>query len=51
MDTWLRRGGPAGAALGFLLGGGLLLPVGVVYGRLMARIPKADSEIAYKQVR
>jgi amino acid transporter len=49
MNGWLRRGGPAGAALGFLLGGVLLLPVGVVYGRLTARIPKADSEIAYTE--
>jgi amino acid transporter len=49
MNGWLRRGGPIGAALGFLLGGVLLVPVGVVYGRLTARIPKADSEIAYMQ--
>lgn len=47
MNDWLERGGPAGAALAFLLGGILLLPIGVVYGRLTARIPLADSEIAY----
>jgi amino acid transporter len=47
MHDWLERGGPAGAALGFVLGGLLLVPVAVVYGRLTARIPKSDSEIAY----
>jgi APA family basic amino acid/polyamine antiporter len=47
MHSWLKRGGPAGAALAFLVGGLLLVPVGVVYGRLTAHIPRADSEIAY----
>lgn len=47
MNSWLKRGGPVGAALGFLIGGLLLVPVGIVYGRLTARIPRADSEIAY----
>src|SRR5262245_18119658 len=47
MHDWLKRGGPGGAALGFVLGGLLLVPVAVVYGRLTARIPKSDSEIAY----
>src|SRR5260221_6063572 len=30
MDDWLARGGPLGAALGFALGGVLLLPAGHV---------------------
>lgn len=47
MHNWLQRGGPAGAALAFLVVGLLLVPVGMVYGRLTARIPRADSEIAY----
>jgi amino acid transporter len=47
MHSWLQRGGPVGAALAFLVGGLLLVPVGMVYGRLTARMPQADSEIAY----
>lgn len=47
MDDWLQRGGPVGAALGFLLGAVILLPVGYVYGRLVSAIPDAGGEIAY----
>lgn len=47
MDDWLARGGPAGAMLGFLLGGLLLLPIARTYGRLVQRIPEAGAEIAY----
>ncbi len=47
MDDWLGRGGPGGAALGFLLGGILIWPIGVVYGRWTEENPTADSEIAY----
>jgi basic amino acid/polyamine antiporter, APA family len=47
MDDWLGRGGPAGAALGFALGGLLLLPVGYVYGQWVQRLPDAGSEAAY----
>jgi amino acid transporter len=47
MDDWLKRGGPAGAALGFVLGGLLLLPVALVYGRLTEKIPEAGAEISY----
>ncbi len=49
MDDWLARGGPAGAMLGFLLGGAALLPIGYVYGRLTEAIPDAASEIAYTE--
>ncbi|PYQ68001.1 MAG: hypothetical protein DMF54_02285 [Acidobacteria bacterium] len=49
MDDWLGRGGPGGAALGFLLGGVLLLPVARTYGRLVARFPDAGGEIAYTE--
>ncbi|MBI2614184.1 MAG: hypothetical protein HYW52_00580 [Gemmatimonadetes bacterium] len=35
MDDWLGRGGPGGAALGFLIGGVLLLPIAATYGRLV----------------
>jgi amino acid transporter len=47
MDDWLGRGGPFGAALGFALGGILLLPVGYVYGQWVQRMPDAASEAAY----
>jgi amino acid transporter len=49
MDDWLGRGGPAGAMLGFLLGGVLLLPVARTYGRLVRDIPDAGAEIAYAE--
>ena len=47
MDDWLARGGPLGAVLGFAIGGALLLPIGYVYGQLVAAIPDAAGEIAY----
>jgi APA family basic amino acid/polyamine antiporter len=47
MDDWLLRGGTLGAILGFAIGGALLLPIGFVYGRLVAAIPDAAAEIAY----
>ena len=47
MDDWLSRGGPGGAALAFVLGGTLLLPVAAVYARLVSSIPDAGAEIAY----
>src|SRR5262249_42730224 len=47
MDDWLARGGPAGAILGFLIGGCLLLPIAHTYGRLVPRIQDAGAEIAY----
>ena len=49
IDDWLSRGGPAGAILGFAIGGLLLLPVARTYGRLVAEIPDAGSEIAYAE--
>lgn len=49
MDDWLGRGGPAGAMLGFLAGGLLLLPVARTYGRLVQAIPDAGAEIAYTE--
>jgi amino acid transporter len=49
MDDWLRRGGPGGAMLGFLVGGLLLLPVARTYGRLVEAVPDAGAEVAYAQ--
>ena len=47
MDDWLLRGGVLGAILGFAIGGVLLLPIGYVYGKLVAQIPDAAGEVAY----
>jgi len=47
MDDWLLRGGALGTALGFLVGGALLMPVGWVYGKLVVAMPDAAGEIAY----
>jgi amino acid transporter len=49
MDDWLSRGGPAGALLGFVAGGLLLLPVARTYGRMVVRIQDAGAEIAYTE--
>lgn len=49
MDDWLGRGGPAGAMLGFLVGGVLLLPIARTYGRLVRDIPDAGAEVAYAE--
>jgi basic amino acid/polyamine antiporter, APA family len=47
MDDWLDRGGPAGAALAYAIGGIILLPVGYVYGQWVQRLPDAAGEAAY----
>lgn len=47
MDDWLDRGGPLGGMLGFAIGGLLLVPIGHVYGKLVAAMPDASGEIAY----
>jgi basic amino acid/polyamine antiporter, APA family len=47
MDDWLLRGGPLGGMLGFAIGGILLLPIGYVYSKLVAKMPDASSEVAY----
>src|SRR5437588_10637790 len=47
MHDWLGRGGPVGALVGFLAGGLLLVPIGLVYGRLTARLPLSDGDMAF----
>jgi basic amino acid/polyamine antiporter, APA family len=47
MHDWLGRGGPIGAALAFVIGGVILLPVGYVYGQWVQRLPDAAGEAAY----
>lgn len=49
IDDWLTRGGPAGAMLGFFLGGLALIPIAHVYGKFVHEMPDAASEIAYAQ--
>jgi amino acid transporter len=44
---WLAAGGPAGAALAFLLGGLFLLPIGLSYAELTSAIPVAGGEFAF----
>src|ERR1700747_2460418 len=46
-DDWRLRGGSLGTALGFLIGGPPLLPIGWVYGKLVVAMPDAAGEIAY----
>src|SRR5262245_9995245 len=47
LGDWLARGGPVGAALGFLLAGLGLIPVVVIYGRLAEQMPGAATEVIY----
>jgi amino acid transporter len=47
MDDWLLRGGSLGGVLGFAIGGGLLLPIGYVYSKLVVAMPDAAGEVAY----
>jgi len=47
MDDWLSRGGPLGVVLAFVCGGLALLPIGIVYGHLVEKMPDAAGEIAY----
>src|ERR1700730_7570922 len=47
MDDWRLRGGTLGGVLGFAIGGALLLPIGYVYGQLVAAMPDAAGEVAY----
>ena len=49
LDDFLRRGGPLGGAIGFLLGGLVLLPIGLTYARLVAALPDAGGEVAYTE--
>jgi amino acid transporter len=49
IDDWLLRGGPVGAALGFLIGGVLLIPVALTYARLVTFVPDAGAEVAYTE--
>src|SRR5262249_44595707 len=47
LDDWLKRGGPLGAMLRFLVGGVAIIPIVYAYGRPAERMPEAGSEVAY----
>lgn len=49
MDDWMARGGPGGGMLAFLLGGLVLLPIALVYGRLVRDTQDAGAEVAYTE--
>lgn len=49
MGDWLGRGGPAGAALAFAVGGLCLLPIAHAYGILVREMPDAAGEVAYTE--
>ncbi|MBI4864457.1 MAG: APC family permease [Candidatus Riflebacteria bacterium] len=49
IDDWLGRGGPFGAMIGFLSAGVLLMPIALVYARLVAAFPDAAGEVAYAE--
>ena len=49
MDDWMARGGPGGGMVAFLLGGLVLLPVALVYGRLVRDTQDASAEVAYTE--
>jgi len=44
---WLKRGGPLGAILAFILGGLLLISVGKCYAELTSALPVAGGELAF----
>jgi len=49
MADWLGRGGPAGAASAFAVGGLCLLPIARAYGILVRDLPDASGEVAYTE--
>lgn len=47
INDWLKRGGPMGAMLAYLIVGIALIPVVYAYGRLAEHLPQAGSEVVY----
>ena len=47
LGDWLGRGGPGGAAVGFLAGGISMMGIGLCYAELSARTPMAGGEFLY----
>ncbi|MBN1225218.1 MAG: APC family permease [Candidatus Aminicenantes bacterium] len=44
---WLNKGGPLGTALGFFIGGMLIITIGKCYAELTPAIPVAGGEVAF----
>ena len=47
LGSWLRDAGPGGAIIGFLLGGGSMTAVALVFAELTARFPIAGGDFTY----
>jgi amino acid transporter len=47
LGSVLASAGPLGAAIGFVIGAGLMIPIGLCYGELAAALPHAGGEIVY----
>lgn len=47
MGEWLRAAGPGGAALGFLIGGVVMILIALCYGELAARSATSGAEFLY----
>lgn len=47
LGSVIAQAGPLGAAIGFLVGAGLMIPIGLCYGEMCAALPHAGGEIVY----
>ncbi|MEM1410182.1 MAG: APC family permease, partial [Pseudomonadota bacterium] len=47
VGSWIADGGAAGAALGFILGGLIMLPLALCYAEVAGMFPVAGGELAY----
>ena len=47
MGPWLKTAGPIGAAIGFAIGGILMLFIGFCYAEVTAMLPVSGGEVAY----
>lgn len=47
LGSVLASGGPLGAVLGFVVGAGAMIPIGLCYAELAAALPFAGGEIVY----
>jgi APA family basic amino acid/polyamine antiporter len=47
LGQWLKEAGPGGAALGFAIGGAVMVLVGLCYGELAARSSTAGADFLY----
>jgi len=47
LGDWLMAAGPGGTVLAFLAGGAVMMLIGLCYGELAARFPRAGAEFLY----